>query len=204
MDPVGGSPRAPASWNRYSYVIGNPLRFVDPNGQRLALAAGGDENGLRKVLTALLIRPTPRRMLQQLAASKDFTATWGTKSITPRAKVAMDEKNRRLPRITFALTTPLGSHRTGSWVASGAIVTLDISMIADRHSDKTGTTTAAHELSHVMALFDGASLKEFQAGDVPDSETGPAAQAGKAMAAEVPDMSQTDAGFLLDQLLRGD
>gem|GEM_PF-3279912 len=33
VDRVGGSEDNPQSWNRYSYVLGNPLRYVDPDGQ---------------------------------------------------------------------------------------------------------------------------------------------------------------------------
>lgn len=32
FDPVGGNPWVPQSWNRYQYVLGNPLNLVDPYG----------------------------------------------------------------------------------------------------------------------------------------------------------------------------
>ena len=31
-DLLTGSPRVPQSWNRYSYVLGNPMKYVDPYG----------------------------------------------------------------------------------------------------------------------------------------------------------------------------
>ena len=32
FDPVGGNAPVPQSWNRYSYVLGNPVKHVDPYG----------------------------------------------------------------------------------------------------------------------------------------------------------------------------
>jgi RHS repeat-associated protein len=32
FDPVGGNPQAPQSWNRYSYVMGRSMIYVDPQG----------------------------------------------------------------------------------------------------------------------------------------------------------------------------
>jgi hypothetical protein len=44
VDPDVGSmrPRAPSSWNRYSYVQGDPVNFFDSRGTDLAFATAED------------------------------------------------------------------------------------------------------------------------------------------------------------------
>ena len=32
VDPLGGNGHEPQSWNRYNYVLGNPLKLIDPTG----------------------------------------------------------------------------------------------------------------------------------------------------------------------------
>jgi RHS repeat-associated protein len=32
LDPLGGNPHAPQSWNRCAYVLGNPMKNIDPSG----------------------------------------------------------------------------------------------------------------------------------------------------------------------------
>lgn len=41
VDPVGGTVGSSQSWNRYSYVLNNPLAFNDPDGERQNPVTGG-------------------------------------------------------------------------------------------------------------------------------------------------------------------
>ena len=43
LDPAGGRLNRPQSWNRYSYALGNPVKWVDPTGETISLANLTDE-----------------------------------------------------------------------------------------------------------------------------------------------------------------
>jgi RHS repeat-associated protein len=38
LDPVMGEVRRPQSWNRYSYALANPLKWIDPTGEKVSLS----------------------------------------------------------------------------------------------------------------------------------------------------------------------
>jgi len=58
VDPAGGSPETPQSWNRYSYVFNSPLRFVDESGQTplavVGLVVGGLAGGVGSIAVQMI------------------------------------------------------------------------------------------------------------------------------------------------------
>ncbi len=47
VDPLArsASPGLPQTWNRYTYTLNNPLKYVDPNGKCSAPAVGAGQVG---------------------------------------------------------------------------------------------------------------------------------------------------------------
>jgi uncharacterized protein RhaS with RHS repeats len=69
-DPVGGKVRQPQSWNRYAYVLNNPLAYIDPSGESVEKVELKTE-GENKV-------PNPSAT-QGTALSQEDTKTLGPK-----------------------------------------------------------------------------------------------------------------------------
>ncbi|HXO00272.1 MAG TPA: RHS repeat-associated core domain-containing protein [Candidatus Acidoferrales bacterium] len=81
-DPKPASAHAvnPQSWNRYVYTLNNPMKYVDPNGLDIVLAAGlsqSDRSYVVNNLARMYATPAGKAMLQKADQSK-FTITVGT------------------------------------------------------------------------------------------------------------------------------
>ena len=53
VDPVGGRVEDSQSWNRYAYVLNNPLKFVDPTGMAPNQAGTTDPSTIRNEIRSL-------------------------------------------------------------------------------------------------------------------------------------------------------
>src|SRR6185295_12256651 len=53
FDPAGGNPEFPQSWNRYAYTLGNPLKYIDPDGRLEAGAFKADMPRFTDIITVV-------------------------------------------------------------------------------------------------------------------------------------------------------
>jgi len=200
VDPVGGEIGSSQSWNRYAYVRGNPVLNVDAYGERIAIANGKYSSTIRKILVQLVMRPSGRAELWQLARDPGFTVTYGNAQYLSRAQIKSLMRSHR--KAQFGNTQPIYS-RTGEkgrrW--AGANVSLDLRAIKSLAPDPSGVTTMAHENYHVQDFRHQKSREEVLEGDDSSKGTSPAEKHGQAIAQEDTDMTEEEAGEILDQML---
>jgi hypothetical protein len=70
VDRIAGIPAHPQSWNRYTYVLSNPLKLVDHDGNYFSWAPGlatADQEFIRTALVDFVRRPGGRAAFFQLA-----------------------------------------------------------------------------------------------------------------------------------------
>ena len=92
----------PSTWNRYTYVVGNPINLVDPDGARLRRTSGPAS-------------PRTQRFYQELNPSLTAQAGIGTGRIGVNATLEL------LPRFGYV------TYRAGAGIGIGASVTANVS-----------------------------------------------------------------------------
>lgn len=184
----------PQRWNRYAYAIGNPLKYLDPDGRDLVLAS--DSKALRNFLVRSLQRPSFREVAIQIANDSTFTVTVRDARLTSPAEVARQRRQGENPRITFGTTARDVVVVDGVARARGADVRIDTRMVSREHPDRTGVVTTTHEIAgHANDIRKGAPHAEMEAAH--DAVE----QLGYDVKNEPPDITRKEAEKLLQELL---
>ena len=79
---------------------------------------------------------------------------------------------------------------------------MDTKAVKTAHDDPSGVTTTSHALHHATAVMNSGSYDAGLLGDQPTSASGPAAQFGKGVAAESPDISKKEAKKIVEENIK--
>lgn len=188
--PAAGNPQ---SWNRYAYVQGNPLKFIDQSGQRIGLAHDSGEQDVRRFLVREIMHPTGRADLTDLANRKHFLVIYANANLNDEAQARKDAANN-VSAMHMASFRP--SHDR-----TFAMEYFDTSEVENYHkNDTSGVWTAGHEDFHILGWVHGLSAQQLHKQDVDES----ADKHGQTIFNEPTDMTEQEAEDYLDRLLNMD
>ncbi len=169
VDPVlqvGRAQRMPQLWNRYAYVAGNPIKYVDPTGEVFWLtgcAQGGSDNQCKG--QKALLKSTLGTSVNQVRVNADGTVSLA-KGVTGAQFAATGDFQKGLLKLigdksTFSLVTGTGrgaEQGGGEFVADeggGGTIYLELGMFPKMTGDVMGTvqTALVHETAHALGTL---------------------------------------------------
>jgi len=201
VDPamkLGKNLENPQRWNRYTYSLNNPLKYVDPDGQDIELSTKGSQRAAKKMLVETAMRPSGRAALQRVDSNSAVTATVEDTRINSKQQIQQAKQTGGDLETAKTKLTGETKDAQGNTTHYDVKVSVDTKAIEQAHPDPSGVTTTAHELVHVEGIAAGLSDAQLVAQDT----SGAAAAVGSATATEQPDISKKEAKKIVKEMLK--
>jgi len=163
LDRQGGQPADPLSLNRYAYSRGNPLKLVDPNGQKFVVSNDADRTFFAGLMVEASKNRDVRQIIQLLASDPHPYELSRGKNIVG----VMAEYTGRDPK-----------HPDESYAA----ISFDEGQRAARAANDVNpanrnrfspTVTFIHEMGHIFDFFYAGGLINWMYGDPTTTLTSP-------------------------------
>lgn len=143
VDPGKPNPRIPQTWNKYTYCMNNPLKYIDPWGEYFVVPQGDPH---RKAILRALARGALTKSGGELFRSIQRDGRPVIISSGKLGRPILKEGN-------LVIKTGLTKENVEKGRVTGVTVTLDIKNIKTYHGDKTLITSLYHEVHHVDPLL---------------------------------------------------
>ncbi len=167
VDPAPGDPKNPQSWNRYAYVLGNPVKYVDPFGEIWKIFSKSDDD-IKTVLDQVSQKTGLILVVEDGAVKvKGLRAGKGGKTAGSAAARSI-VLEAIISDSTFSLNIVRGNKGVEAGEATGSKMTLDMADIESQKSDGPNLMTfdagmvTLHEMFHsVRGTKDISILDQF-------------------------------------------
>ena len=148
----------PQRWNRYTYSLNNPIKFVDPDGRDAVTSVDQQNRTVTITVNVILQGGTQEQASKfqndanaKLSGQKEFTAGDGAKW-TMNIQVNASNDSSKFSQTDQPNTLAVNNTGTTEMLPGGNGMTSNEGTL--NSSDLSNPTTAAHEAGHMIGLTD--------------------------------------------------
>jgi RHS repeat-associated protein len=150
VDPVAGSLSNPQSLNRYTYVLNNPLKFIDPTGMVVEWA---DSEKKKKKDEAEARTSAQRKYENQIAK---LLASKNPEERARGERLSATYERLKASKATFRVVSEdSGSRSSGELKFNGDIFIVSLKGNANEYGAIDSNQKVAHEFEHGRQVLDG-------------------------------------------------